>query len=403
MVTPVVWVPNDGVPLVRVRDVPETVGNRKLRQVWDGSLAGAHVPQLLWRLAGRPAGEPVDGIRDDNRSAILPRSRFVLGDREYVATVKGCGAGTDAFEHVPLSASRLRGICRDPSLASAIRDEDGAAVGFLTGERWFGNVPYGGQAPDNAMIGLMASGRADVADIAGFRICPVVALVRLPDALAKVASSFYWYRRYAGEYWQEVRLMPSNVRLYFHSPVTFGMDTPAAFELFRISSFEQCEPFLENLARSLIAALTLYARTLRFDEWRGRYLGLGYHDVWLDKDAVIAADGTLHFADLEGIEDVPASSAEDVRERIHHEFHRHVYEATYALEAMAAETYRRFRIAGDSQERREWILEILERASAGDPCVRVERSQGHVVAHVEPRIDSDVTRVAIEVASPEVV
>src|SRR3989449_6437119 len=118
---------------------------------------------------------------------------------------------------------------------------------------------YGGQAPDNAAIGLLTSLRAQEGQIAGFPVCPVVALVRLPDEYASIASQFYWYRRYVGTYWQEIRLMPSNVRVYFHSPVTFGVDTARLFEMFGIGSFESAERFLENMARSSVAALTLYA------------------------------------------------------------------------------------------------------------------------------------------------
>ena len=35
----------------------------------------------------------------------------------------------------------------------------------------------------------------------------------------------------------------------------------------------------------------------------GRYTGLDFNDVWLDKDAVISPDGTVYFVDLEGIEE----------------------------------------------------------------------------------------------------
>jgi hypothetical protein len=286
-------------------------------------------------------------------------------------------------------------------LGTALEAEAGADVGFITAERWFGNVPYGGQAPDNAVIGLLASLRADPTDIAGFRICPVVAAVRLPDAFARIASAFYWYRRYAGAYWQEMRLMPSNVRLYFHSPVTFGMDTAHAFALFGLSSFDQCERFLGNLARSAMAALTVFARSLRRDDRRNVYLGLGYHDVWLDKDAVIGADGTLHFADLEGLEEIPARTPDVVQETIRHQYHRNVYEAMYALEAMAAETNRRFGLPDEPSDRRRWILEIFERACRIDPYVRLERSSRGTVAVVEPRVDPEVCGVEIEVASAE--
>src|SRR5439155_20409207 len=104
-----------------------------------------------------------------------------------------------------------------------------------------------------------------------------------------------------------------NVRVYFPSPVTVGMDPARVVEMCRIESFDAAERCLENMARSSVAALTLYARSLRHDGGRGVYAGLGYHDVCLDKDAVVAPDGTMHFADLEGIEEIPVRDSEAVR------------------------------------------------------------------------------------------
>jgi len=394
-----VWVPNDPVPLVRLEREVEVLGDPRYEPFWSGQVAGCYVPELLWKLAGRPAGAAVSGVRDDNRSALLTDRRWVVGDREFLAAVKGCGAAVDAYENAPLSAGRIRGICHDPRLAAALASEDGAAQGFITGERWFGNTPYGGQAPDNAAIGFLTSLRAVGAQIAGFPICPIVAMVRLPDELAAIASRFFWYRRYDGEIWQEVRLMPSNVRVYFHSPITFGVDTSRALTLFRIASLEDAERFLANLARSSLAALTLYARSLRHDDVRGAYAGLGYHDVWLDKDAVIAPDGTMHFADLEGIEETPAADAAAVREEIGRQFHRNVYEATYALEALAWEVDRRWRAFREPGDRRRWILDVLERACAADPFLSVDRRGERVVLSVEPAVDADACGLEIDLAT----
>ena len=393
-----VWVPNEPVRLVRTEGA-EVLGNPGLREAWTESLAGAYVPELLWRLAGRPPGEARDGVRDDNRSALLPEHRFAIRGREYVVAVKGCGAEYDAYANARLTATALRGICRDPSLLPALAAEDGIAAGFITGERWFGNTPYGGQAPDNAVLGLLASLRADLDEIAGFRVCPTVALVRLPDSFGRIASRFYWYRRYEGAYWQEVRLMPSNVRLYFHSPVTFGVDTARAYALFGLEDVASAEAFLGNLALSCVAALTLYARTLRSDVRTGGYRGLAYHDVWLDKDAVIAPDGCLQFADLEGIEETASGDAEGAREAIRHQFYRNVYEANFALEAMAAEAMRRWNLPGGVPERRAWILDVMEKACRADPFVRVERSGDRTVLCVEPAADPDACGVDLEWAS----
>lgn len=399
MVREAVCVPNDPVPLVRLKGGFEVLGDRRYEAFWSGEVAGCYVPELLWRLAGKPAGVPVSGVRDDNRSAMLPERRCAIGGREFLAAVKGCGAAVDAYENAPLTAGRVRGICHDPGLAASLATEDGAAEGFITGERWFGNTPYGGQAPDNAAIGLLTSLRAADAQIAGFPICPIVAMLRLPDALAAVASKFFWYRRYEGDFWQEVRLMPSNVRLYFHSPITFGVDTSRALSLFGIASFEDAERFLSNLARSSLAALTLYARSLRHDDARGTYAGLAYHDVWLDKDAVIAPDGTMHFADLEGIEETAAADVAAVRDAIRAQFHRNVYEATYALEALAWDVDRRWRAFRGPGERRRWILDVLERACVADPFLTLERQGGRVVLAVEPAVDPDACGVEIELAT----
>ena len=399
MVHEAVCVPNDAVPLVRLEDPPEVLGDRRYEPFWSKELAGAYVPELLWKLAGRPAGVPVSGVRDDNRSAVLPDRRHTIGGRRFLAAVKGCGAAVDAFENAPLTAGRIRSICHDPRLAAALAPEDGASEGFITAERWFGNTPYGGQAPDNAAIGLLTSLRAVDAQIAGFPICPIVAMLRLPDAVASVASKFFWYRRYDGDFWQELRLMPSNVRLYFHSPITFGVDTSRALSLFGVASFEDAERFLANLARSSLAALTLYARSLRHDDARGAYAGLAYHDVWLDKDAVIAPDGTMHFADLEGIEETPAADAGAVREAIGGQFHRNVYEATYALEALAWDVDRRFRAFRGPGERRRWILDVLERACVADPFLTFEREGRRVVLAVEPAVDADACGVEIDFAT----
>ena len=394
-----VYVPNDPVRLVRLGGELEVLGDPRFESFWSREVSGCYVPELLWKLAGRPDGRSVAGVRDDNRSALLPECRCVIQDREYIAAVKGCGAAVDAYENAPLTADRVRAICREPRYTSLLAAEDGGTQGFITGERWFGNTPYGGQAPDNAAIGLLTSRRSVDASIAGFHVCPIVALVRLPDPLGASASRFFWYRRYDGEFWQEIRLMPSNVRVYFHSPVTFGVDTARAFHLFGLASFEDAERFLLNLARSSLAALTLYARSLRHDAVRGLYAGLGYHDVWLDKDAVIAPDGTLHFADLEGIEEVPVPDAASVRAEIGRQFHRNVYEATYALEALAWEVDSRWRVFRGGPERRRWLLEVLERAALGDPFLSLEHRGDRIVLVVEPAVDPDTCGVEIDVAS----
>ncbi len=400
MVTPSVHVPNDPAELLRLNEWQGTVGNPQLRQAWTEDLAGAYVPRLTGRLGGWiKDGNVVRGICDDNRSVLLPEHRSVIGDREYFVSIKGCGAQFDAFTHQHLDESLLKGICRDPALASKLTAGASGSTRFITGERWYGKSPYGAQAPDNALIALLVSLRADVNQIAGFHICPLIAVVRLPEEVERIASRFFWYRSYEGSYWQEFRLMPSNVRLYFQSPVTFGVNTDVAFSMFHLDSIEVCERFLANLSRSSLAALTLFARSLRHDSAHGRYLGLEFQDVWLDKDAVIAPDGVLHFADLEGLEDEPATSVEQVKERIRSQFFKHVYEVNFALEALAVQTDRVLALRRSHDERRAWLMDVMEQANRSDGYVRLERRGSRMMAVVEPAVDADRLTVEMELFS----
>lgn len=390
------WVANEPVDLVRLEEGVTVVGNPQWERAWTEAIRGAYLPPLLWKLLEGGPGRVEHAVRDDNRSALLPEHRVLFEETEYLAAVKGCGANFDAYEPRQLSATRLRELCHDPRLAGLLAGDDGAPSSFLVGERWWGNAPYGGQAGDSALLGLLASLRAEANQIAGFYICPVIAAVRLPDAVARVASQFYWYRRYEGAYWQEIRLMPSNVRLYFHSPVTLGLDSGRVFSLFDLTSFDRCERFLARLIRSTVAAITLYARSLRFDETTGRYSGLDFDEVYLDKDAVLAPDGTLHFADLEGVEAVFAESEAKVRERIEHQFYHNLYEATYAVEAMAQETYRYLGLSASSKDRHRWMLDVFQRACQGDPYVRIERDADRSTVVIEPAVDPDRTGVRLD-------
>lgn len=398
---PAVWVPNEELDLVRVSEGTVTAGNPAYRELWEGGLEGAYIPRLLWELSGRPKGSPERGIRDDNRSALLPDHRTTIGEREFLVNVKGCGARYDAYHPRKFSVGVLRQICHDPKIREALEPREGEVPGFLVGERWWGYCPYGGQAADNALNALLASLRAEGDQIAGFRICPLVAAVQLPDPIARVASQFYWMRRYDGSYWQEVRLMPSNVRLYAHSPVTLGVDPARVLSLFQLDTLERSADFLQHLIGSALAATTLLARTLRYDARRGLYTGVDFYEVYLDKDSVVSADGTLHFADLEGIEPFYGSKPGEVKERLFGQFYQNIYEASYAIEMVARETWARLGITASEADRRAWVLDLLERGVRGDPYLRAERTGDRMVLRVEPATDPEQTALEVVFSTGE--
>ncbi len=399
MTVSAVHVPSDEASMLRLEELRSLVGNPQLRHVWRDDVAGAYVPEIMGALLdGSAKGSRAKGISDDNRSVIFPEKNFLIGDKEYFLCVKGCGAQFDAFAHKRLTASVLGEVCREPALRRAISGMGDAPTRFITGERWYGCSPYGAQAPDNALLALLASMRADGDSIAGFMICPVVAAFRLPHDVERIASAFHWYRRYDGAFWQEMRLMPSNVRVYFQSPVTFGADTGAAFSMFGLRSKGECERFLENLCRTSLAALTLYARTMRRSP-DGSFLGLDLHDVWLDKDAVVASDGCLHFADLEGVEDVRTTSVEGAKERMREQCFHHIYEASFALEAAATEADRVLGLGLGREERRAWIVETMERSCRFDGYVRAESRGTAMDLTIEPAVEDEELELQLEIFS----
>ena len=401
MPVPAVWLPNEELDLVQVREEILTVGNPSFKELWSNGLGGGFVPKLLWELADKPPGQETKGVRDDNRSAVLPAHRTVVGDQEFVAAVKGCGARYDAFQPRKFSVGVLREICHDPKVKEALDRMEGDVPNFLVGERWWGYAPYGGQAVDNALVSLLASLRAEGSSIAGFRICPVVAALQLPARFTQIASQFYWMRRYDGPYWQEVRLMPSNVRLYFHSPITLGVDPARVLGMFHLDSLEKCGAFLRNLLGSALAATTLLARTLRYDAETRRYSGLDFFEVYLDKDSVVAGDGTLYFADLEGVEAFYGENPDAVKERMFGQFYQNIYEASYAVDMVARETWRSLGITASESDRRRWLLELLEQAVSSDPYLATEREGDRMILRVQPAVDPERTALPLVWSSGE--
>ncbi len=145
-------------------------------------------------------------------------------------------------------------------------NSEGIAPRYLTGELWLRGSPYGGQGLEHATTSLKVSEMADLTSIHGFRVAPVVKIVFLPEDLENEIKKIYWYRRFRGRMVQEIRLVPSNVRIYFHSGSTIGGNIRSIFDLFGIDSNDKALDFLKNFVKSGIAFLTLFTRTLKSNE-----------------------------------------------------------------------------------------------------------------------------------------
>jgi hypothetical protein len=119
--------------------------------------------------------------------------------------------------------------------------------------------------------------------------------------------------------------------------------------------------FLRNFVKSGIAVLTLFVRSMS-DNGNGTYSGLDFYDVWLDKDAVLAPDGTVFWADLEGLQAITIGGKDrtdlefNIEENMEHQIYRSLYEFMYAYEQIERERVKRFGHVTDRKIQFELLL-----------------------------------------------
>jgi hypothetical protein len=301
---------------------------------------------------------------DDNRSAVSRLPCMTIDGTDFYLSVKGIGSTTSPFSRQLLRREEVVGLLKSPRLKDRIlASRETEIPRYVTGELWSRGCPYGAQGLEFASIAMKAAEMSDTSttSIHGFRIAPLVKIVKLPEAMQKEVTQVYWYRRFKQRMVQETRLVPSNVRIYFHSDWTIGDDTGELFDYFHIDSNEKAMGFLRNFVRSGIAVLTLFVRSMS-DNGNGTYSGLDFYDVWLDKDAVLAPDGTIFWADLEGLQEITVGGRDrkevefNIEENMEHQIYRSLYEFMYAYEQIERERTRRFGHATDRKIQFEYVL-----------------------------------------------
>lgn len=278
-------------------------------------------------------GPKVNAIKDENRNAIFPEFSVDHNGKIFYLAIKGCGAYEDMYEGKVLSPAHIRNACRDSTCLHLV-DKLTTGTGFIMAESWMGESPYGCQGFINAFDELNFSKLAKFDSINGAHICPVIGVVKLPSEIEEMARKFFWFSTYKDHFYQEIRLMPSNIRLYFESSRLVA-NPSSFFSLFELENEKQIEKFELNFIRSGIALLSLYIRSAKKED--DNITGIVYQDVWLDKDCVVAPDGTIHFADLEGL--IWKSVAQDKFEETQtQEWKKLVFEFLFAL--VKIDTYR---------------------------------------------------------------
>lgn len=302
---------------------------------------------------------------DDNRSAVSREPYMTIDGTDFYFSVKGIGSTTSPFSRQLFKKEEICTLLNSRGIKDRIMNakESEKFPRYLTGELWSRGCPYGSQGLEFASIAMKAAEMSDssTTSIHGFRIAPLVKIVKLPKSLQNEITQVYWYRRFKQEMVQEARLIPSNVRIYFHSDWTVGDDTGELFDFFHIDNNDKAIVFMRNFVRSGIAILTLFVRSMRNNE-NGTYTGLDFYDVWLDKDAVLAPDGTIFWADLEGLQELTIGGKDradlefNVEEKMEHQVYRSLYEFMYAYEQIERERTKRFGHVTDRKIQFEYLL-----------------------------------------------
>jgi hypothetical protein len=303
---------------------------------------------------------------DDNRSALAKKPSLTIDGTDFFFSVKGIGSTTSPFSRQLFTKAEISGLLKGGVTKERIlaaREKEMKFPRYLTGELWSRGCPYGSQGLEFASIAMKAAEMSDssTTSIHGFRIAPLVKIVKLPEALQEEVTQVYWYRRFRQQMVQETRLLPSNVRIYFHSDWTIGDDTGELFDFFHIDNNDKAIEFLRNFVKSGIAILTLFVRSVT-DNGNGTYNGLDFYDVWLDKDAVLAPDGTIFWADLEGLQAITIGGRNraevelNLEENMEHQIYRSLYEFMYAYEQIERERTRRFGHITDRKVQFEYLL-----------------------------------------------
>ncbi|HTW76990.1 MAG TPA: hypothetical protein VMG14_04405 [Thermoplasmata archaeon] len=375
--------PLSGMPLDLAEYPARTITNRRFLSHDLGALDRCFLPPAMTGLIDVAPIGVRRFLEDDNRGAVAPAPIATLDGVDFYLSVKGVGSAADPFSARPLDRTLAAALTTDADVRRrlehpAVATPAGQVDRFVTGEVWLRGSPYGGQGLGHAETALRLSEQADPTSIRGFRIAPVVKVAFLPPDLAARVRSLHWYRTFRAPIVQELRLVPSNVRIYFHSRTTVGADARTVLERYGIDSDPRALAFELNFVRSGIAMMTLFARTLAAEG--DRCSGLDYLDVWLDKDAVLAPNGEVFFVDLEGIEPVRVDRA-GVAEKLEDQVYRSLYEFMFAYEQIDAERRRRF---GDAGTRKGRLATLVERALRDDPCVRPVRSGDGLDLEIRP-------------------
>ncbi len=319
-------------------------------------------------------------IADGNRGAIVRGHEVEHAGRRWLLAVKGVGARAPLYGDTPAGFSHAYEL--DPTIDASAR----SLLHAITRESWMGEAPYGGQGLENALHALSLSEPALREALAPCVLCPLLAVIEIPER--EVIDVFH-YRRHRGPVVQEHRLVPSTVRLFHQSALALGRDCEGSLAALGVESAEALDLFLDRYLASSLALLTVGARSVRV---KGAALELlDYDDAWLDKDAFVAPDGALAFADLEALVYVEVPDEAALATRVRRQLERNAYEVLYGADALLRAEERWTDRPRDQRQRREALAERVQLAIVHDPRLALVRASDGWDLVVRPRLGPELT------------
>jgi hypothetical protein len=268
-------------------------------------------------LVGSDRAEPlasgsVRTVPDGNRAATLMGTDVAAWGRRWAMSVKGVGAGGPLYGDDPLD-----GLDHRPSIRPIVR------------ESWMGESPYGAQGQDNALAAVARTDESVNGVLFGMPICPTVRIVAIPEAIVEPG---HHYRAHRGAIVQEHRLVPSNLRLFHGTGRGLGQAAGHFVDVLGLDGPAAVHAFVETLLATGLGALTLFAASLR--EGASGLEGLDFDDAWLDKDTLIAPDGSVHFVDLESLDWITVPGAAQAHARMRRQLARNAYDLLFVADAL---------------------------------------------------------------------
>ncbi|MCL5067884.1 MAG: hypothetical protein M1368_05985, partial [Thaumarchaeota archaeon] len=124
---------------------------------------------------------------DDNRSAVSREPYMKIDGTDFYFSVKGIGSTTSPFSRQLFKKEEICALLKNQSVKDRINNakEKEKFPRYLTGELWSRGCPYGSQGLEFASIAMKAAEMSDASttSIHGFRIAPLVKIVKLPNSL----------------------------------------------------------------------------------------------------------------------------------------------------------------------------------------------------------------------------